>query len=122
MKLTLIFLLAHLSLSAFSQTLDNNAKAVSSSDSVTFITKFDIANATKDGFYLREYVVNIDYEEAKKLNGKTITVSGKVTIVKGLKNSPKQYGKDGQEVARQGRELDTRYIKFPVIEVIGNKK
>ena len=78
---------------------------------VSFTTKLDIAYATKEGIYLNGYVVNINYEQAKRLNGKKIRVTGKVTILKGLKNLP------GNEV-RQGRQEDTKYIDSPKIVLI----
>jgi hypothetical protein len=82
------------------------------SDLVSFTTKIDLANATKDGFYLNGYVVNIEYEEAKKLNGKKVKITGKVTVVKGIKNeSPDQ-------PISQGRSEDTKHIKSPKIEII----
>ncbi|MEP7372511.1 MAG: hypothetical protein ABI675_03920 [Chitinophagaceae bacterium] len=54
---------------------------------VTFITKLDIANASKDGIYLNNYVVNISYEKAKKFHGKKIRVTGRVTTIQGLKKN-----------------------------------
>ena len=83
-----------------------------SSNFVSFITKLNIANATKDGIYLNGYIVNIEYDKAKKLNGKKIRVSGKVTIVKGLKNQPKT------KPISQGRIEDTKHIESPKIEII----
>lgn len=80
-------------------------------DPVSFVTILDIANATKDGIYLNRYVVNIPYEKARKLNGKRIRVTGKVTIVKGIKNSPFQ-------AVEQGREVDTKHIESPTIKIL----
>ena len=74
-----------------------------------FITTIDIKNATKDGIYLNGYVVNIPYKEQKKLNGKKVFISGKVTIVKGLENN-----NDG--IIRQGRKGDTKHILKPIIK------
>ncbi len=88
------------------------------SGSVSFITTLDSANATKDGFYLNGYVVDIPYEKAKKLYGKKIKVTGKVTIVKGLNNQPKLYDKNGKELIQQGRAEDTRHILSPKIEIL----
>lgn len=123
MKIILIFFCIHLSTTGFSQTTDKLAQQSDGPlDSITFVTIMNIANATKDGIYLNDYVVNIDYEKAKKLNRKTIKVSGKVTTIKGLKNLPKQYDKEGREIIRQGRENDTKYIEYPRIEIIDNKK
>jgi hypothetical protein len=78
------------------------------SNRASFVTKIDINQATKDGIYLNGYVVNIP-----KLNGKKVRVSGKVTVVKGLKHY-----NDGQE--RQGREEDTKHILRPKIKIVDN--
>jgi hypothetical protein len=122
MKHVLIFLFIQLTIQAFSQ---NNDKSVNQpdipSDSITFVTKLNIANATKDGIYLNGYVVNMNYDKAKKLNGKTLKVSGKVTIIKGLRNKPKEYDEKGFEIIRQGRENDTQYIESPKVEIISRK-
>jgi hypothetical protein len=119
MKLILIFLFVQLSTNGFSQTTNNLSKQSDMSfDSTTFVTKLNISNATKDGIYLNDYLVNIDYEKVKKLNGKNIKVSGKVTIIKGLKKMPKEYDEEGHKIIRQGRENDTKYIEFPLIEII----
>jgi hypothetical protein len=108
--LVLFFVVSHLI--CFSQTRDTLKKQSNkASNLVTFTAKVDIANATKDGIYLNGYVVNINYKQAEKLNGKKIRVTGKVTIVKGLKKSP-----NGKEV--QGREEDTKHIESPKIEVV----
>jgi hypothetical protein len=83
------------------------------SNRANFVTKIDIQQATKDGIYLQGYVVNIPYDKLMKLNGKKVRISGKVTIVKGLKHY-----NDGIE--RQGREDDTKHILKPKIEIIDN--
>jgi hypothetical protein len=106
-------------LNSFSQTNDTlKIQTSKTTNVVTFITKFDIAKATKDGYYLKGYIVDISYEEAQKLNGKKIEVTGKVTIVKGLKNRPKEYDKNGKELITQGRIEDTKHIDFPSIKVL----
>jgi hypothetical protein len=78
---------------------------------VSFVTKIDIQQATKDGIYLNGYVVNIPYDKLQKLNGKTVRICGKVTIVQGLKHY-----NDG--IVRQGREEDTKHILKPKIKVV----
>jgi len=121
MKFILPFLFVLFNLTSFSQvtdTLKNQPKK--KSDLVSFIAKLDTANATKDGIYLNGYVVNIDYGQAKKLNGKKIRVTGKVTIVKGLNNIPKEYDQNGNEIIRQGRAEDTKHIESPKIKIIKN--
>ena len=79
---------------------------------VSFITTIDIKRATLDGIYLNGYVVNIDYDKLQKLNGKKVRISGKVTIVKGLKNLPPT------KPLSQGRYEDTKHILNPKIEII----
>lgn len=83
------------------------------SNSVSFLTKIDIAQATKDGIYLNGYVVNISYDKLMKLNGKKVRISGKVTIIKGLEHY------NDREV-RQGREEDTKHILKPKIKIVDN--
>jgi hypothetical protein len=78
---------------------------------VSFATNIDIKQATKDGIYLNGYVVNIPYDKLTELNGKTVRISGKVTIVKGLKHYT-----DGE--IRQGRQEDTKHILKPKIKIV----
>jgi hypothetical protein len=78
-------------------------------DSVTFVAVFKMSDASKDGFYINGYVVNIDYSQAKKLNGKTINISGKVITVQAIKpNTP----------PAQGRSINTYYIPKPIIKIL----
>jgi len=87
---------------------------------VSFIAKFDKTAATKDGYYLGGYVVNISYEQSKSLDGKTIKITGKVSIEKGLdSDTPKDTGRIS--AFRQGRAKDTKHIESPTIEIIKNK-
>jgi hypothetical protein len=79
---------------------------------VSFVTKVDISQATKDGIYLNGYVVNIGYEKIKALDGKTVRIRGRVTIVKGLQTT------DGE--LRQGRDGDTKHILNPRIQVVSD--
>lgn len=96
-----------------------NPNPADTSNMASFTVKFEMAKmATKDGFMMEDYVVNIDYDQAKKLEGKTIKVTGKYTIVKGLKNEPKEQDKDGNEIYIQGRLNDTKRINSPTIEIL----
>ena len=79
---------------------------------VSFVTIFDKNNATKDGYYVNGYVVNIDYETGQNLHMKKVKISGKVTIVKGIK--PYQSG----ETIAQGRYEDTKHILKPTIKIL----
>jgi hypothetical protein len=78
---------------------------------VRFVATIDIMQATKDGIYLNNYVVNIPHDKLMKLNGKKVRISGKVTIIKGAK-----YYNDGE--VRQGREENTKHILRPKIKII----
>lgn len=83
-----------------------------SKNKVSFISVFDKDNATKDGYYVNGYVVNIDYDAGQKLHMKKVKITGKVTIVKGLKHN-----KPGEPII-QGRYDDTKHILKPRIEVV----
>ena len=112
MKPAITFFLLLFTIVCFSQATDTLKRQPGDiQEAVSFVTKLDIANATKDGIYLNGYVVNISYEKARKLNGKTIRVTGKVRIVKGVQNRPK-------EDVQQGREGETKYIESPKIKII----
>jgi len=114
MKYILILILILQSQVSPAQTTDTlKKKPDKASNVVTFITKVDIANATKDGIYMNGYVVNLDHQRAKKLNGKKIRVTGKVTIVRGLNDEEKK-------APVQGRDGDTKHIESPKIEIIKN--
>ncbi|MFN8306185.1 MAG: hypothetical protein U0T79_05390 [Ferruginibacter sp.] len=83
------------------------------SDSVSFTTRFYLTDLDKDdAANLKGYVVYIGIEQAKKLNGKRIRVSGKVTMKKG--NSNRQ---PGQPIPQE-RQGDYKYIESPTIEII----
>lgn len=110
-NLLLIFLFSA-GMSCFAQSGNNT------SDTATFITRFDKANATKDGYYLDGYVVEISDSLAQKLDKKTIRVSGKISVVNGLNHTPKEYDKNGNEIIMQGRAEDCKHIYDPLIEII----
>ncbi|MBB4805297.1 hypothetical protein HNP38_000569 [Chryseobacterium defluvii] len=77
---------------------------------VSFVTLLDIKSPTKDeGYPINGYMVNLDYEKIKKLNGRKVRISGKVITVKGLT-------KEGG--LQQGRYEDTRHILNPKIKVL----
>jgi hypothetical protein len=85
---------------------------------VSFTTIFDKSNATKDGYYINEYVVELDYALAQKIDGKKIRITGKVHTVKGLNNQAKEYDSKGNEIMKQGRSEDKKHIASPTIEVL----
>lgn len=87
-------------------------------NTVSFITKFNKENRTKDGYYLGDYVVDINSEMENKLDGKKIKITGKYYIENGLKNEPVQYDKNGKLIISQGRLEDTKHIISPNIEII----
>ncbi len=74
----------------------------------------DIKNATKDGIYMNGYVVNVPYENVEKLNGKTVQISGKVTVI------PRILDKKNR-IIKQERNEDTKHIHKPKIKVTDNQ-
>jgi len=76
-----------------------------------FTANVDIGNTTKDGLYLNRYVVNIPYDKIEKLNGKTVNISGDVTIVK-----PSNLDRNGK--LQQGRNTITKHILNPKIKIV----
>ena len=108
--LTALFLISN----CFAQKKDaSNRNYKDTSSFVSFVAKLNIAELDKDdAVYLKGYVVNIGYQQAKKLNGKKIRIAGKVTIIKALKNQP-----PGQPIPQQ-RHGDYKYIESPQIEII----
>jgi len=110
MKRIFTFLFLLFSVGCFSQSTDTlKTQGGKKSYFVSFVTKLDIGNLTKDGIYLEGYVVNISSEQAKKLDGKKIRITGKARVIKGNANSFEQ--------VRQG---NYKYIEYPKIEVIKN--
>lgn len=79
------------------------------SSKVSFVAIIDIEKATKDGIYLGEYIVNIPYDRLIQLNGKTVRISGKVTVIKGV-----------ADIYEQGRATDRKHILKPKIKVLDN--
>jgi hypothetical protein len=114
MKVIFAVLVAFLVSNCFAQKKDNlNRSHTDTSSFVSFVAKLDIAKLDKDdAIYLKGYVINIGYEQAKKFNGKKIRVTGKVTIIKASKNRL-----PGQPIPQQ-REGDYKYIESPLIEII----
>jgi len=88
---------------------------------VSFIVKFDKKCATKDGYYLGGYVVNIDKSQSTRLNGQTIKITGKVSIEKGLGSEASKQNENGNSPVVQGRLRDTKHIESPTIEIIKPK-
>ena len=99
---TLLIVFIFLSISSCEETK-------TASKEVSFSAIIDIANATKGGIYINGYVVEIDHEKAKALNGKKVKITGKTTLVKGLEKNDK--------VIKQGRSKDMIHIKSPTIEI-----
>jgi len=109
-----------LSFILFAATLYGQKRTMTNQNSdstVSFIVKFDKKNATKDGYYLGGYVVNIAYQQSKRLNGKTIKITGKVSVVQGL--GP--YNQNDTTPVVQGRMNDTKHIAAPIIEIVKSK-
>ncbi|WP_430409864.1 GW dipeptide domain-containing protein [Kordia sp.] len=81
---------------------------------ISFIAVIDSSNATKGGIYINGYVVEIDYDEVKKLNGKKVRITGKTKTEKGVDNT----SKGNNEIIKQGRSKDVIHIVTPKIEII----
>jgi hypothetical protein len=120
MKQLLTFMILFASMSLFAQQAKPaGSTTVDTSTTVSFILKFEETKmACKDGYFMNGYIVNLSYEEAKKLDGKKIKVTGVFTIVKGLKNQPKEYDEHGNIIYQQGRLHDTKFINLPKIEIL----
>ncbi len=105
MRITLTIAFVLIQLLCFSQQKD------SLNNNVAFTAKFNVnENAGKGNvYYLNNYVVHINWKKAQMLNGKTIKISGDVTLIKGLPN-------DG--IIRQGSANDTKHILKPKIKII----
>ena len=110
MRLALMLFLLLSSASVFSQSKDSISVNNEPNKTVSFLAKVDLKQATKDGIYLNGYVVNIPYTTLKELNGKTIRVTGVITIVKGNKRR--------SEAERQGRQQDSKHILKPKIKIV----
>jgi hypothetical protein len=87
-------------------------------EAVTFVEKFDAKMETKDGYYLNGYLVNIDRDQARRLDGKKIRVKGTVTIIAGLDSQQQELDSAGNPIMKQGRSKDIRFIADPGIEVV----
>ncbi len=119
MKQIILITFSIIVLISCSQTTETGEqKSENNTEFVSFETTLDIANATKEGIYVDEYVVHIDYDKANELNGKKVIISGDVSIVKGLDNTEKEYDKSGNEIFSQGRSSDTKHIVNPTIKII----
>ncbi len=93
----------------------NNAGDTSQFVSVVAI--FDKTKATIDGYYFGGYVVEIDAEQAARLNGKKIKITGKLFIEIGI-GKPGKNDSNDQSVISQGRQKDTKHIYSPFIEIV----
>ena len=102
------------------QKSENNTETVDkeSENNTEFIsieTPINLEYATKEGIYIGEYVVHIEYDKLEELDGKIVKISGDVSIVKGLE---KEFDKEGNEIISQGRSGDTKHIVNPIIEIV----
>jgi hypothetical protein len=88
-----------------------------SANTVSFVTTFNMSTATKDGYYIKGYIVEIDYEQAKKLQGKKIRITGNWFIVKGIV-ADLTSNKDNQSTLKQGRLKDSKHITTPLITIL----
>jgi hypothetical protein len=115
--LTIIFMIV--SVCTHAQSTNSPNTATDSTKMVTLITKFNESKmACKDGYFIEGYIVNINYNEAKKLDGKKVKITGQYTIVKGLKNQPIELDEAGNQIHKQGRLNDTKHIELPTVVIV----
>lgn len=118
MKYTLCILFAFSFLISSSQPAESeNRPLLFVQSEFGFTITMNLDGATKDGIWLNGYLVNIPYRRAKKLDGKTIEVTGDVSIKKS-RNTPPMENEYGEKKLRQGRSVEVPYIKHPKIRVI----
>ena len=79
---------------------------------VSYVVRMDTIRYTKEGFYMHGYVVHINRSELQNLRSKTVKVSGRATVVKGI--PPYVPGKP----VMQGRTGDTMHIIKPEFTII----
>lgn len=81
-------------------------------DHITIKARFDKNAGTKDGYYLGDYIVdlNVSMKEAEKLDGKLLEITGELVVEKGLESQPREFNEKGTEITRQGRRSDTKHI------------
>ncbi len=118
-RVLLILMLLLTSNFIYGQQADTaNAAVFDPRPTVITTAKFDKYKATKEGYYFSDYVMNISAKQAKKLHGKMLKVTGKVDIIKGIKDQPKKNSQNHNEVIVAGRLEDTKYIPAPHIEIL----
>lgn len=120
MKNILTFILLTSSACIYAQQAKTTkAEMTDTTKEVSLITKFNETKmASKDGYLVDGYIVNINFDQAKMLDGKKIRITGHYIIVQGLENTPKEYDKNGNPIYMQGRLNDTKHIESPTIEII----
>lgn len=95
------------------KTTPSSSPNMQDSETVTFTTHFSLSSATKDGFYMEGYVVELSDSMANAMDGKNVRVTGKVTVVPGIGSGLNEKGE-----AVQGRQGDTQRISNPQIEIL----
>lgn len=91
-------------------------------DHITIEARFDKNAATKDGYYLGDYIVdlNVSMKEVEKLDGKLLEITGELVVEKGLESQPKKFNEKGKEITKQGRRIDTKHIINTNFKVVRN--
>lgn len=114
MKVIIFCLLLLLSYAGSAQSADSEKNSGSDSlKRVSITVRFHLNKMDKDdAAVLKGYVVNIGYEQAKKLDGKKIRITGYVTII-----TPSFESQSGQPVPQE-REGPYKFIESPEIKVI----
>jgi len=119
MRKIILFLFLLVRASIYGQQTDTtNLHNKDSSNTVSFIVTFDKKKATKDGYYVGDYIADINNAQAQKLDGKKIKITGSLYLVKGLKKQAPKYDEKGNLIMNQGRWEDIKHIASPSIEMI----
>ena len=117
MRLTLLLPLLITAVGCFSQ---NGLPQIAQGDSVTLVATVNLKNATKEGVYMEGYVVNIEYGELKRLDGKTIKVSGIVTLLSPIQDGAEKTDAGEEALVEQGRSQPIGYNEHPAVAVLKN--
>ncbi len=67
-------------------------------------------DATKDGIYIDDYVVNIEHDLILELDGKKVRIKGKYIVLLGLNPN--------DTIVKQGRDSSMKHILKPKIKII----
>lgn len=87
-------------------------------NTISFVTRFHKAAATKDGYYVGPYVVVLDDRDAERFDGKQVRITGTYYVVPGLDHGPVRLDEHGDTLIMQGRADDTGHVVVTGIEPV----